>query len=199
MLTSQKVASPRIDPSFEPHAKLEDIAVNYIQACGYSIHAQTYHETLPQTIQDLLIKSHSISALYVRGRADRLAIGRNRIFEFEIKTHSSKQYSDLSLEVLPLLIHLQKRRFIDCLYVCRVNSQEFGFWVSRLPKIRTIFIPPVRKNEFVASLVEEFAVRNEVTDLNRRSANGSCDPFVIIDKSVVASLCDWRNLVPVDA
>ena len=184
-----------ITPDFVPHKRLEQTATDYMQERGYVVTEQTYHKSLPKNVIEMLTRSHEISSLYIRARADRLAVSDPQRFEFEVKTHSNPRYSDLTLEVLPLMVHMAKIDFIDCLYVCLVNKCEFGFWVSDLPPVRCIFVPNISKNSFIAPLVKTFAQKLGIGVLNKSSA-GSGDPFMIIDASIIQSLPNWRDLVP---
>lgn len=188
-----------ITPDFKPHSELEREAITYISGCGYFIMSLCYHEVMPRDIKNKLQLLFSLSALYIRSRADRLAIHRSqdRQFEFECKTHVNQKYNDLTLEIYPALMHLSKRDFIDTLYIVEVNGRQGGFWVSHFPTVRQIIIPGRPKNQRVASFIILNAPRffPGVPVYESWSVNGSGDPFAIIDKSEIAQLPDWRTLI----
>ena len=164
---------------------------------GYLVFEQTYHKSLPVATAELLRVNPLVSALYIRSRADRIAISRTRQFEFEVKTHFNSRYGDLTIEVIPFLMHYAKRMFIDCLYVCSVNNREFGFWISKPPKIREVNIPPLNKNQYVKETINSFRNESMFRDVvwKEKIVNGSGDPYLVIDRSEICNLRDWKELL----
>jgi hypothetical protein len=188
-----------ITPDFKPHSELERAAIEYISGCGYFIISLCYHEVMPREIKERIRFLFSLSALYVRSRADRLAIHRSqdKQFEFECKAHSNKNYSDLAIEAYPAMMHLAKRDFIDTLYIFEVNGRQGGFWVSHFPTVRQIIIPGRPQNQRVAPFIILNAPKffPGVPVYESWPVNGSGDPFAIIDQSEIAQLPDWRTLI----
>lgn len=194
-------ASNAINPSFEPHRRLEREVIAYLGEQGFVVHSSTYHDIMPNDLQNILRLRFTPTALYLRARADRIAIHRHVPVEFEIecKAHESTMWSDMTIEALPLLHHMSKSKLgVRCLY-CYHNPNDDshrGFWVDSIPAIRQINIPEARTTShlwewFTVTLQEGFKVRPRRTEHRR----GSGDPYLIIDKSVVATLPTWQSLV----
>jgi len=79
----------------------------------------TYHECLPAATADRLREIYTPQSLYLRSRADRVAIhtAYPLVFEFDLKTHVNRKYQDMTLELTPIIGHIAKRRAgADCLY-----------------------------------------------------------------------------------
>jgi hypothetical protein len=185
-----------ITPDYEPHAKLENVAVEFLGQLGYDIFQQTYHESFPRKVIELLQRNFSVASLYIRSRADRVAISQIRQFEFEIKTHFNPKYNDLTIELFPFLMHRNKRDFIDCIYICQVHKHEFGFWVSDPPAPKRIIVPPIPKNEKVKVFIDEHKRFFGNTPISYdRKMNGSNDPCVIFGHEQIKHLNHWQELL----
>lgn len=183
-----------INPEFKPHKELEKIAVEYLQNKGYCVKAQTYHETMDNDAVKMLQRNYSITSLYIRARADRMAIRQDAIFEFEVKTHFSKSHNDLVIEILPLMIHESKSKFIKCLYVCEVNNRQFGFFADNIPTIKRALIPDTQNNKHISKIVTAWEKLRAVP-ISTNTTGGSNDPCIIISEKEINKLSDWRLLI----
>lgn len=190
-----------ISPANPNHKRLEYVVLDYLQERGYSVTSSTYHDVMPKDVKTRLSRVFTFTSLYVRGRADRLAIHNTKdiVFEWEAKTHANSKYSDLTIEVLPLLHHFIKSWLnVRCLYVISVNGKEGGFWVDALPPIREIRIPnSLNWEPLHGQLLEaiNFVFHNPKI-INPSPSNGSGDPFVVIDKTEVENMPHWKTLIP---
>jgi hypothetical protein len=160
----------------------------------------TYHSALTADVSLLLANRYDLTSLYLRGRADRIAIHSTLpvTFEWECKTHLSTKYQDLTLELLPLMHHLVKAALgVECLYCCRNphTGQDCGFWAAEIPAVRDVWIPP-RWPQANRELLKTRARRRfPAARLMERTTAGSKDPFVIIAEPTVVALPDWRALI----
>ena len=165
-----------------------------------------YHEVWSEATRALLASRFDFTSLYLRSRADRIAIHRSAhlTFEWECKCMpNTSERRNLAVEALPLITHflLNTHFGVNCLYVCKDSAGvygERGFWteVGYLPKIEVIHIPRRwklnRRNGFRAIFKEELPGIS-VRDVDHRSGSG--DPYALISEATFASLLDWRDLV----
>lgn len=188
---------PRVDYSL--HTNLESRVKSYLDESGYHVYESTYHSVLPDVLKRLLSRRFSMTALYLRGRADRIAM--HKIipveFEWEAKTHASQQYNDLTIELLPLVHHISKSALgVRCLYVFDVNGNEGGFWAHELPTVRQIHLPPRQEYKNILWNFENMADKYfRGVPVYRSGSGGSGDPFVIFDKSEIQALRHWQDLI----
>ncbi len=183
------------------HQTLEDEVTEYLEEIGFKTIAAPYHDTMPPAIVELLRKRWTLTDLYLRARADRIAIHRTRAitFEFECKTHLTPRYKDLALELLPLVHHFDKaRRGVKCLYCYRnpFTNEDVGFWIQNMPPPRVVMLPPRECWIDKHADLERWA--NELwsgVPVKRTSVFGSGDPFIVIDSSNLLSMVSWRELV----
>lgn len=191
----------RITPDNINHKNLEKIATDYLISRNYATTSVTYHDVMPLDIQRRLSRLFTFTSLYIRGRADRLAIHNNKpiVFEWDVKTNINSRYEDLTIEIYPLIHHIIKSWVnVRCLYICSINGKEGGFWVDELPVIREIRIP---ENNNWKQLVPQLTnITNWIFPntklINPSPSRGSGDPFAIIDKTEVSKFTDWRLLIP---
>jgi hypothetical protein len=188
---------PRID--YLPHRSLEDRVRSYLEERGYFVYEATYHSVMPETEKRILSRRYSMTALYLRGRADRVAI-HNIIpveIEWEAKTHANPKYDDLTIELLPLVHHVSKAKLgVRCLYVFNVNGFEAGFWAHQLPRIRQIHLST--RDEYKPNLWHFENLCREFfrgVPVYKSTVNGSGDPFVIFDKSVIRQQKHWQDFI----
>lgn len=181
------------------HARIELEVSTYLKQKGYSVHSQTYHDIFPEVIVKALIDRWSAAALYIRARADRLAIHPiiDSQFEFEAKSGGGP---DLCLEVSPLLDHIGKWRNsgIDCLYAFESGAASGGFWASSPPSIRVIMQPRCTRYDTKALDRLRQKCAAYFPTVNYRiieKSNGSGDPFCVIDKLNAVNLSSWRVLI----
>jgi hypothetical protein len=186
----------------EKHDVLEGHVADELQSLGYLVTRATYHEVMNEEVANRLKGIYDPTALYVRGRADRIAVHRYHptVFEFEAKTHESERYNDLTIEALPMVHHIARCRLgVRCLYVYHNPAELFprGFWVGSMPRVRDLWIPgrwqPLMA-EFFRKTFSEFFPGIEIKMGARVSGSG--DPFLVVAESDVLALPDWRLLVP---
>lgn len=177
------------------HEVFENQMIAALIKRGYIVSSATYHETLPAQAVEILQRIYTPAALYLRTRADRIAIRRDLVFEFEVKTHENKRYSDMTIEALPLLHHMMKLNLgVDCLYMYHNPFERLyrGFWVSGMPPIRDFRIPENTRYDDAAVEATKmhggllFSAKNIITSPVR--GDGSADPYIIIDKADVVRL-----------
>ena len=190
-----------VTPDYIPHRELEKDVKGYLESRDYLIHEATYHAIGTSEVRDILQTRFTPTALYLRGRADRVAICRvfPLEFEFECKTHDSQRYNDMTLEMLPLIHHISKSNIgVNCLYAYRnpykKDENNYGFWVTELPGIRQVWIPPLERNDlpwFKSLAATWFPGIEQVV----KNVGGTGDPYIIIDQSVVSKLSDWKDLI----
>lgn len=186
-----------ITVDFAAHTALELEFDEYLRSMGFLTFAAPYHETMPPEIQRRLQFRDSYTSLYLRARADRVAIHENLPleFEWEVKTHDNSRYSDLCIELLPLLHHIQKASLgVRCLYVFRIphTNTDGCFWVHRRPPVRDAWITS-RGGKFLAKWTAELIP--EANQIHRDPRGGTKDPFVVIDKAEVSKQRNWRVAV----
>ena len=197
------------------HKALEQDAIDLFKEYGFSISEATYHSVMDDSVVKILQDLWTPTALYLRGRADRVAVRKSppMALQWEAKTHESKKYHDMTLEVLPVCAYLALCRLgIDCLYVYRdpptIKNKEIvhlgyekGFWICNIPDPRVIMIPqrwPTQALNQVWTEKCKDRIRSFFPDTPIRITNqnyGSGDPFLIIDESVVVNLPDWREII----
>ncbi len=163
----------------------------------------TYHTRLPKLIARLLASRFDATSLYLRARADRIAIHKELplTFEWEAKTHESKERHNISLEALPLIYHLNKAKLgVKCLYVYRDDKispiREVGFWIHALPPIDVIMIPD-RWNKEMTKWYRNIISQNlpGIHIVENVPVRGSGDPFVIIKEDYIDYLPHWKYLI----
>ena len=188
-------------PDNTDHKSLEQTVNDFLTSAGFLTASATYHDVMPPELVRTLRNRRSMTAQSLRTRADRVAVHRSRPieFEYECKTHLSDRYHDMTVEALPLALHVAKARYgVKCLY-CYHNphtGQELGFWVHDLPPIRELRMPEERWNAeetawFRAVFSDAFPDVKVIESFSR----GSGDPFAVIDEFTLSGLPDWRSLI----
>lgn len=166
----------------------------------------TYHKAMPTDVVRRLQHCYAPGAMYLRHRADRIAIHPTKdvVFEWECKTHMQTNRHDWTMEALPLCHHVAAyREFgIDCLYAYsnpfKDHRRECGFWTSSFDfaSVRCVMIPGVWTQEGVAWFRKQFTRYLPDTPILSSPRNaGSGDPFLIIDESNLGLFSDWRKLI----
>jgi len=191
-----------INPDNRNHAELEDEVRDYLMSIGYMTSEATYHSVMPKSISNRLSRIFTTTALYIRGRADRIAVHKsmNLVFEWEAKSHTNPRYRDIAVEMLPLVHHISRAKLgVRCLYVHRdvhIN-QDCGFWVHELPDIREVHFVNGKLSNRVEAFLKRIAIQYfpSVKIRNLRYNGGSGDPYVLIDSSVVSNLPHWKVLI----
>lgn len=188
-------------PDMKFHNQFEQKIADWLDGQGFSTFQVPYHEYMDEMTSRVLASRWSPTALYLRGRADRVAIHRSLPveFEWEAKTHENAKYQDITLEVLPLIYHRIKAEMgVKCLYVCldRHLQRQNGFWVHELPFIRTVYLPSRNRDisltEYYKAIIEShFPSRLKETG----PTGGSGDPYAVISAQVARNLPHWQSLV----
>jgi hypothetical protein len=187
-------------PLDERHEKLELAITDELLRMGYLVGKATYHDVMAKEVINRLKRIYDPTSLYIRGRADRIAVHTKTLdsFEWEAKTHESTRHFDMCLEALPLAHHLlQSTLGVRCLYIYQHQPSvtPCGFWVSAMPPIREIRIPDNwgdDKKEWFCGVFKR--TWPEVCVIRQGRVGGSGDPFLVIDAKVVATLPDWKSL-----
>jgi hypothetical protein len=183
------------------HDPFEAAVAEGLRSRGYCVQGATYHEVFPDEVVRRLQGIFTPTALYVRGRADRVAVHAKRdlVFEWEAKTHVSKKYHDMCLEAVPLAHHVLKCRLgVRCLYVYQDPGELYakGFWVHRMPPVRDVWLPDRWidfAREYFLGVLSEFFPGVPLKD--KCKTYGTGDPYVVIDHSEVLRLPSWETLV----
>lgn len=203
-----------ITPDYKPHKKLESDVRDFLKSHNFLFYEATYHAVADKEVKDLLATRFTPTALYLRGRADRIAIHKTKPieFEFECKTHENTRFHDCTIEMLPLIHHLSKSKLgVKCLYTYRddiprvyqISEKEYGrtsipiecgFWVDQLPVVREIRIPPRKTNDI--DWFEQLA-KNWFPGIaiNYKDVGGTGDPFLIIDQPIIETYPHWQILI----
>ncbi len=189
-----------IRPDYAPHQELQDDVDAFLRDNDFLCDEATYHAALSPDVGLLLQTRYDLTSLYLRGRADRIAIHATLpvTMEWECKTHLSRRYQDLTVELLPLFHHMVKAALgVECLYCCRNphTGQDFGFWAHALPSVRDVRIPPRWPEQNRALLRLRAEKRFPSARIYENETRGSDDPFIVIPYSVVRGLPDWRDLI----
>jgi len=197
----QRQVPIRIEPDIEQHQRLEDDVSQFLIEQGFLVDDATYHDNMDERVVRVLQNIYTPTGLYLRGRADRVAVRGipPMVFEWEAKTHVSRARHDITVEALPLCHHIVKARLdVKCLYCYRNEHKghEVGFWIHDMPEPRIIMIPnrwrPTQQDWFE----EKFREIIPGVDIRRIGrTRGANDPFVIIDESKIADMPHWKDLI----
>lgn len=190
----------RISPDYEPHITLEKRVADYLKAHQFTTDSATYHTAYQLGTQALLMRNYTATALYIRSKADRIAIHQYKaiVFEWDVKTHENQNRQNWALEVMPLVSHLATVPLgVRCLFVYHNPFTRFecGFWTDAMPPIMRIHLPPRWKGEIrtrYAALIERYFPN---VPINEEFVGGSGDPFVLFGWSVVRQLPHWQTLI----
>lgn len=191
----------RISPDNKEHAQLEDDVTNYLEQRGFCVADAPYHNTMRTKVVKTLQYTTTPTSLYIRTRADRIAIRDNPplVFQWEAKTHQSKEKHDCVIELTPILFHLALVDYdVRCLYVYRdlYKGYDAGFWMHNFPKVRSIMIPDCW-NQYWTKWFKDLCVATlpETEVVSGIVSRGTGDPFLIIDESIIRKLSSWKNLI----
>jgi hypothetical protein len=190
---------PPLDPG---HEEFQNEVVQWLENQDFIIVKQPYHDVMPDHVTRILQGRWSLTALYLRGRSDRLAIHKFLPveFEWEVKTTPEKSnWLNCSLEAWPLVHHIAKARLgVDCLYLYKnlKTDEECGFWMNNLPEVHKVKIPPRPEYDDVRDLItDELRAYFPRARFDGANVQGTGDPFVIILRSVIQRLPHWQDLI----
>jgi hypothetical protein len=185
------------------HDQFYEFVRSYLNDNGYEAVSSTYHEHWGTMAQRLIKDKYDPTSLYVRFRADNVAISHDskRTFQWDAKTNQSPQYENMSLELLPLIIHkvIWEQLAVDTLYCYYdfTRKKHSGFWMHNFPLISRIIVPSDRQksphSEWLKALIEKQFPNIPMTF--SYSVKGSGTPFVLIPAETVKHLPDWKDLV----
>lgn len=175
----------------------------WLEDRGYFTGEVTYHEALAgQPVLDALRCNESITAHYVRTRADRVAVHAfvGHTFQYDAKTSRG---DDILLEALPIAFHaLHAQMGVECLYCYRNPKYEsdLGFWVSPdlCENVCRIQFPRFRwdeRDEEMAELVRHWRPLFPNARFCKCNGGSSGDPHIVIPRDVALSLPSWQGLV----
>jgi hypothetical protein len=188
-------------PSHQPHKNLEIEVGEFLESRGFYLSSSTYHDVMPDEISERLSRIYTPTSLYVRGRADKLAIHKtkNLVFEWEAKTHGGSPFHNMALEVMPFIHHLTRaQHHVKCLYCYRDPEMgyECGFWIHDHPQIKAIKLPRRWNGGLRRWFIEQFELFLPHVPVNDcKGTGGSDDPFLVIHEYYAKHLPDWRDLV----
>lgn len=174
----------------------------HFESLGFYTDEATYHEVMSEEVRDRLASIYEPTSLYIRGRADRIAVHKHQplVCQWEAKTHDTRGRHDMLIELLPFLHHLNASELgvkVIYAYQDRHIGIAGGFWVAEHPPVRQIFLTdrmpdsllgPV--NSMLATYMSRVPVRR-----NYRPTFGSGDPFFIVDEKDVRAMRHWAELV----
>jgi hypothetical protein len=150
---------------------------------------------MSEPVKLALSRCYDAAALYVRGRADRVAVKGPRCILFEAKTNAGK-WPRASIEALPLVHYI--RLGMPCLYIYRDMKDGFeaSFWTTDMPTIDVVLIPHRWPSAIGAFFTTQFrSVWPDVEIASLPGTNGSGDPFVCITReSLIAKAVEWRRI-----
>ena len=182
-----------ITPDDPHHAALEAEIIFVAEGYGWLVGAATYHAAMPDPVKLALSRCYDVAALYVRARADRVAVKGPRCILFEAKTNPGK-WLRASIEALPLVHYI--RLGMPCLYIYRdvKDGYEAGFWTTDMPTIEVVMIPDRWSAAMRTFFTTQFrSVWPEVEIASIPSTNGSGDPYVCITReALTAKGVEWR-------
>jgi hypothetical protein len=192
----------RLPPDAKYHTWLEKNAADYLVSKDFYVGAAPYHAVCEEDMAERLQEIFTLDALYLRGRADRIAVHKTQPIAFELEVKSlwdKRSGSNFTVEALPLLRHRKNCELLDlgCLYICYHPRYEchFGFWACDLPPIAKVDIPRRQEYEPIKpQLMEWFSTFGAEIRIKKRW-KGSGDPYIIIRRSDFVELPHWKILI----
>lgn len=182
-------------PSDPHHAALEADVIAHATANAWAVGSATYHTVMPEPVRLALQRCWDPAALYVRGRADRVAVKDQRCVLFETKTNSGR-YLRASIEALPVSFYI--RLGVRCLYVYRdvKDGFEAAFWTDAMPSIDVIFLPDRWTTQLRQFFRDQFRhVWPDAAIQPIHAVNGSNDPYLCVSReSMIAAAVPWRDV-----
>jgi len=196
------MAKPRVD--WEPHSELQKDIKEFCESVGFLVGEMTYHESLPKEVIDRLRRVYTLQSLIVRTRSDIVAVHKEiqLAIDLEPKTHMSRDKHDITIEALPLIMHIREGG--QCLYCYRDpfdRLSDAGWWTNNMPMPRVLLMPK-RYVDMGKPVVEWFDDSSQelfsdtpVVLMDRNFPDGSNDPFYIIDEEDKKKMSDWKSLI----
>jgi len=196
----------RITPHNVEHGTFEGEVDSFLMDNGFLIESAPFHNTMSEEFVELLQYNFNPCSMYIRARADRVAIHPETgvVFQWEAKTHWEEKGSDMMLEALPLCYHLTLSQFdVSCLYVYKDphRGYEKGFWIKDLASIQKDCIFIFNRDIYTTGILRNIntyfdhcfpGIRQVHT---RGPGKGSGDPCLKIPEEVVKTLPHWKDLI----
>lgn len=190
-----------VKPGYTPHVELEKRVADYLDTRGFITDEATYHTAYRTDSQRLLMRRDDPTALYIRAKADRIALHKFRpvTFEWDAKTHQRRDSRNMALEVMPIVTHLATVPIgVRCLYAYHNPFTGFdgGFWLDTMPSVSVVFLPSRwqgQRRAWYADLIRRYFPDVTVRDLDRYGGSG--DPFFLVNESDVIRLPHWQALI----
>lgn len=183
------------DPNDPHHAALEADIVAHAIAHGWVVDSATYHRVMAEPVRLALQRCWDPAALYIRGRADRVAVKDQHCRLFEAKTNSGR-WLRAAIEALPVSHYV--RLGLPCLYVYRdvKDGFETAFWTTAMPRIDVIFLPDRWCEPLARYFRDRFMEVWPGTEIQTLPAvNGSHDPYLLLSReSMIAAAVSWRDV-----
>lgn len=196
-----KVLTPRDLVNWQPHNEFEEEVIAYLKSEGFLVHPWGYEKTFDRPIVDVLKFRDSPTALYIRTLADYMAVHPTQKLEFlfDAKTAGKSKYRNWAIEAAPLALKIgEAKHGIQCLYVYQNKERgiNVGFWNANLPHISEIQMPMRWEDSKVNWFKTLFAERFPGIPCRQPlDADGSRDPFVVIQWQNVQKLPHWKVLI----
>jgi len=185
------------DPNDPRHLALEREIIAFAELHGWIIGSATYHTVMAAPVVMALQQCWDPAALYVRGRADRVAVKENHCRLWEAKTNPGRWLRG-AFEANPICHYI--RLGVPCLYIYRDyrngNGFEAAFWTTAMPQIDVVFLPDRWDAALRRYFRQQFrAIWPDVDIQSWSGVNGSCDPYVLISReSLIAAAVDWQQV-----
>lgn len=187
------------------HDGLMEEFKDHLKKKGYLWYEADYGSIAGDDCKDTLRKRTAPSSVFLRTRADRIAVRHDCEFEFDAKTKQNA-YDDIAIEALPLIHHSLIFSYfaLRCIYAFRWIQREcpdVGFFVDMefCSLVDTVWIFTWRDdmaqvNEWMRQAQPTFFPNAEVREL--RGCRGSGDPMAIVSAHKARKMPHWERLVP---
>lgn len=183
----------KITPQDKNHARLIIKVSEYLEEKNYLVDDAAYHDTMPELISKRLSQIYTPTSMYIRGRADRIAVHKTKdiVFEWDAKTSAGSK--NCNVELYPIINHIMVGA--KCLYAYKnkYTMQEVGFWIDKLPPIEVIIIPSRWDNHPMGDWYYDLSKKYFDAEIKRGvNTGGSGDPYIILD---IRGLPHWKELI----
>lgn len=186
------------------HDAMQSYVCKWLSGQGFYVMGLPYHDILSEDLQKILARSYTPTALYLRSRADRFAIHKEKECEFEVEIKTiptnkgGKTRLNLAVEAYPFALSVALAKSgVRKLYVSyhEESKRHFGFWLHELPFIEKLIVPPrsAYSAETLAYIVSACYHHLGRIHTTSQRVKGSGDPYLLIP--IDADLPDWRDLV----
>lgn len=176
----------------------------WFKSIGFETESSTYHDHWGSKAVDAIRAHFDPTSLYVRFRADNVAVHVNPSvgsIQWDTKTNQSSLFGNMALELIPLILHkiMSDNFAVPCLYCYRdsYRNLEAGFWTNSIPPLMRIEIPTYRWHSVMVNWFKEMCQAHFPTTRVALSdkTSGSGTPFVLVSEYEVRKLCHWKLLV----